>query len=583
MQPRENRISKIKENNQVSVLIIGAGINGIGTFRDLALQGVDVLMVDRADYCSGASAASSHMVHGGIRYLENGEFRLVREAVRERNRLIDNVPHLVKPLPTTFPVFKWLSGLLNAPLKFLGLLERPSERGAVVIKIGMMLYDYYTRNQKTVPQHVFLNRKDSLQRFPELNPQVLFTGTYYDGAMPSPERIAIELIKDAVEANHQAVPLNYVSFVSACDGTVTLKDEISGELFDVRPKVLVNAAGPWIDLVNKEMGRQTNFISGTKGSHLILDNPRLRQAIGDNEFFFENKDGRIVLIFPLEDKVMIGTSDLRIDDPDDAIITADEVWYFFEMVQRVFPGIELDISQIVYTFSGVRPLEYTKEGATGQISRDHKVYVIDPGDLLAIPVLSLVGGKWTSFRAFSEQAADLVLDHLGIERSVSTEDLSIGGSRDFPRGQSERMVFLSAMKDICQSDENLLTRLFETYGTNVEPMLRESCAEIGQPLKTISEMSVGEIKYLAANEDIVHLDDLILRRTMIGKLGRVTPDSLEELAEICASSLNWSHQKTLSEMQRFINLLRRRHKMNFNLFLGEQAAPVFLDPTQPSG
>ncbi len=133
-------------------MIIGAGINGIGTFRDLALQGDDVLIVDRSDYCSGASAASSHMVHGGIRYLENGEFRLVRGAVQERNRLIENAPHLVKPLSTIFPVFKWFLGLLNAPLKFLGLLERPAERVAIVIKIGMMLYDYYTRNQKTVPR-----------------------------------------------------------------------------------------------------------------------------------------------------------------------------------------------------------------------------------------------------------------------------------------------------------------------------------------------------------------------------------------------------------------------------------------------
>ncbi|NIW46851.1 MAG: FAD-dependent oxidoreductase, partial [Gammaproteobacteria bacterium] len=120
------------------MLIVGAGVNGIGTFRDLSLQRIDALIIDRGDFCSGASAASSHMVHGGIRYLENGEFRLVREAVSERNRMIKNMPHLVKPLKTTIPMFKWLSGLLNAPLKFLGLLDRPSERGAVVIKIGLI-------------------------------------------------------------------------------------------------------------------------------------------------------------------------------------------------------------------------------------------------------------------------------------------------------------------------------------------------------------------------------------------------------------------------------------------------------------
>ena len=273
MQSRDDRLRTIQQNPEISVLIIGAGINGIGTFRELALQGVDVVMIDRGDYCSGASAASSHMVHGGIRYLENGEFHLVKEAVGERNRLIENAPHLVSPLPTTFPIFKWFSGLLNAPLKFLGLLERPSERGAVVIKIGMMLYDYYTRKQKTVPKHVFHNRKESLKRFPALNPEVIFTGTYYDGAMPSPERLAYEVLEDAVEANPAAIPLNYVRLVSAEGNTVVLEDEVSGTQFQVNPRIVVNAAGPWIDLVNTTLGKSTHFISGTKGSHLVLDHP----------------------------------------------------------------------------------------------------------------------------------------------------------------------------------------------------------------------------------------------------------------------------------------------------------------------
>src|SRR5688572_1618141 len=115
---RNEILSSLQQDPHVSVLIIGGGINGIGTFRDLSLNGVDVLLVERGDFCSGASAASSHMAHGGIRYLENGEFRLVREAVQERNRLLQNAPHLVKPLPTTIPIFKRFSGLLNAPLKF---------------------------------------------------------------------------------------------------------------------------------------------------------------------------------------------------------------------------------------------------------------------------------------------------------------------------------------------------------------------------------------------------------------------------------------------------------------------------------
>ena len=129
----------LRSNSSISVLIIGGGINGAGVFRDLALQGVDVLLIDKSDFSSGTSGATSHMAHGGLRYLENGDFKLVREAVRERNLLIENAPHYVYPLPTTIPIFKWYSGLLNAPLKFLGLINKTVERGAFLIKIGLIL------------------------------------------------------------------------------------------------------------------------------------------------------------------------------------------------------------------------------------------------------------------------------------------------------------------------------------------------------------------------------------------------------------------------------------------------------------
>lgn len=567
MPLRADQLARIKDKPDVSVLIIGAGINGIGTFRDLALQGVDVVLVDRGDFCSGASAASSHMVHGGIRYLENGEFRLVREAVQERNRLIENTPHLVKPLPTTFPIFKWFSGLFNAPLKFLGLLDKPAERGAVVIKLGMMLYDTFTRKQKTVPKHVFRNQRESLALFPELNPEVRFTGTYFDGAMPTPERIAIELLQDAAAANQQALAVNYVSLVSAAGNTVTLKDEVGGETFQLTPKIVVNAAGPWIDLVNQSMGKQTQYISGTKGSHLILEHPALRQAIGENEFFFENKDGRIVLIYPLGDKVMVGTSDIRVDHPDDSVITDDEVDYFFDLIKRVFPKIRMEQSQIIYTFSGVRPLQRTEGGTTGQISRDHAVKLNESGDLLDVPIFSLVGGKWTSFRAFSEQATDQILAHMGTPRRVSTANLQIGGSKGYPKNPAEKTAWFKRLLASYPIEERHLEQLFQTHGMRVELLLTQVGAEAGEMLGTLPETSIGELKFILSSEAVVHLDDLILRRTMLGKTGKVNPDSLREIAQICAGILGWSEQQTEQEIERFTDLLRRRHKMNFSAYI----------------
>lgn len=568
MKTRQERFQGLKENPAPSVLIVGAGINGIGTFRDLALQGVDVVLVERGDYCSGASAASSHMVHGGIRYLENGEFSLVKEAVQERNQLIDQLPHLVNPLPTTFPIFKRFSGLLNAPLKFLGLLDKPSERGALIIKLGMVFYDAFTRKQKTVPPHVFRSRAESLGRYPELNPEILYTATYFDGSMPSPERIAIELIKDAVAANDNAVPLNYTSLVAADGRDVVIKDEVSGDKITLQPKVLVNAAGPWIDLVNKKMGRETPFISGTKGSHVILDNPELKEAIGEEEFFFENKDGRIVLIFPLLDKVMVGTSDLRIDDPDEVVITEEEIDYFFDLIGRVFPKIKVDPSQIIYTFSGVRPLQRTEGGATGQISRNHTVKVLEAGELLEIPVLSLVGGKWTSFRAFSEHAADDTLNLLGMKRQVSTWDLPIGGSVDYPEDSAQEKRLIKEWVQESGLSQDLVDGLFAWYGTKTAEVLSRFKDQL-IPLKTLPEMTRGELAWILEGEDVHHLDDLILRRTTLAKLGKISQESLEEVAQICASELGWSSDQKEAEMKRYQEIMLRNHRLQYAKYVPE--------------
>jgi glycerol-3-phosphate dehydrogenase len=548
MKSRKECTQTIRENPEVSVLIIGAGINGIGTFRDLALQDVDVLLVDRGDFCSGASAASSHMVHGGIRYLENGEFRLVREAVRERNLLIQNAPHYVKPLPTTFPIFKWFSGIFNAPLKFLGLLDKPAERGALVIKIGMMLYDAYTGAHRTVPKHTFHSHRKSLEAFPQINPEVIFTATYYDAMMPIPERICIDLIHDTEEASMKAWAINYMPVVGMENGSVHLKDELNGEILMVTPKVVINAAGPWIDLVNRALGKETQFIGGTKGSHLVLNHPELRSAIGDHEFFFENQDGRIVLIFPLEDKVLVGTSDIHIDDPDDVQCTEEEVDYFFEMTKRVFPDISLDRSQIVYRFSGVRPLPFSTASLTGQISRDHEIKYLEPMDGFLFPILSLVGGKWTSFRAFSEQVTDLVLEKLGKQRKISTEQLPIGGGKDYPASEKAQKTWLCATEERTGLRKDRIMILLERYGTRAAEVAEFIATEKDHPLRYKPSFSVREILFLVEQEKVLHLEDLVRRRSNLMKLGELTPELVEELALMLQKELNWSEEERVEEI-----------------------------------
>lgn len=556
---RQEIIAHYKSNPQVSVLIIGAGVNGIGTFRDLALQDVDVLLVDKGDFCSGASAASSHMVHGGIRYLENGEFRLVREAVQERNRLIENAPHYVKPLPTVIPIFKWFSGLFNAPLKFMRWLDRPSERGAIVIKIGLLFYDAFTHKQGTVPKHQFKSRSASLEEFSRINSTVRFTARYYDGGMHSPERLCVEMVLDGETANPEAHALNYVAVDGADGNAVSLKDQLSGETYNVQPKIVINAGGPWIDKVNADIGLQTCFIGGTKGSHLILDNPELREAIGENEFFYENKDGRIVLIYPMIDKVMIGTSDLPIDDPEGVHCTDEEIDYFMEMVPVVFPEIPIKREQIVFQFSGVRPLPVADVNNPGQISRDHSIKEMPPGAGLDFPIYSLVGGKWTSFRAFSEEVTDKTLSALILARKTSTRNLKIGGGRNYPLNQPACEAWIDSTAHQTNLAHQRISELFERYGTRAKEVAEYIAQGTDVPLQFLPTYSQREIEFIVKTEEVIHLDDFLLRRSMLAKLGRLSLVAINEVANIISTTLNWSADRRDEEIDRSCQVLTEYH------------------------
>jgi glycerol-3-phosphate dehydrogenase len=543
------------------VLIVGAGINGAGVFRDLALNGVNVLLIDRGDFCSGASAASSHMAHGGIRYLENGEFRLVREAVQERNRMIENAPHVVRPLPTVVPMFKLFSGLFNAPFKFLNLLDKPAERGALVIKIGLIFYDSFTRSQGTVPPHKFEGREQSLKKFPKLSPDIKYTATYYDGQILSPERFTVELVLDAEAEGPHAKALNYVSLLGGQDGSVSLKDELSNSVINIQPKLIINAAGPWIDIANAQLGLSHRYIGGTKGSHLVLDHPELRAAIGNNEFFFENKDGRIVLIFPFYDKVIIGTSDIPVEDPDSVRCTDAEIDYFIELVARVFPAIKVTRKNIVFQFSGVRPLEYMHAKTTGQITRDHSIKEDTFG---SIPVYSLVGGKWTSFRAFGEQVTDKTLALLGISRKADTKTLAIGGGKDYPRLGLAEVEFIKKVAEATDLSELQPKKLFMRYGTRALEIAHYIKAASDEPLASNPDWTRREVEFLVESEKAVHVDDILLRRSTLAWLGQTTRPMLTELAAIMGSKLGWSAEQQQSEVLRTLDLLKDRHGVDLD-------------------
>jgi glycerol-3-phosphate dehydrogenase len=539
--------ASLRDHSDVSVLIIGGGINGIGLFSELALQGIDVLLVDKSDFCGGTSAAMTRVIHGGLRYLENAEFRLVRESLRERNLLLRHAPHYVKPLPTTIPIFSWTSGTVPAIRNLLGWPAKPGNRGALLIKTGLMLYDLLAGRKSPLPGHRFRFRRAALALRPALNPEVVCTATYYDARITYPERLGLELVLDAEAACPGARALNYVRPRSAAGGAVVLRDEVSGETCEVRPRIVVNSTGAWIDLTNRGLGRESRFVGGTKGSHIVLDHPELAQATGDEMIYFVNRDGRICIFYVVHGKVIAGATDIPTEDPE-AVCEEAEVDYILEAMRLAFPSIRVDRSHVVFRFCGVRPLPRSDALTPGQISRDHSYPVLAPGNGIDFPIYSLVGGKWTTFRALAEQVSNEILRVLGRPRIRDSANLPIGGGKDYPR-----------MPECAGLPQDRLATLLERYGTGADRVAAYLQAGPDAPLARLPAYSRREIEFMALNERVIHLDDLILRRTLMALLGQANRPLLEELATIVSPVLGWSPGDAAGEVERTIQLLEKVH------------------------
>ncbi len=545
-------LAALADRPSAQVLVVGGGINGIATFRDLAMQGVDVALVERGDWISGASAASSHMIHGGIRYLENGEARLVRESVHERNGLLAIAPHHVKPLETTVPIFHTFAGLVAAPMRFVThRAGRPSERGAVLIKAGLLMYDAFSRAGGSVPRHRFRLRKAALADLPALRKDVRYTATYFDASVHDPERLGLDVLKDGIEAGGRAA--NRVAAVGIDDGGVLLEDAETGTRFVFRADVVVNATGPWTDLTNTAFGSSTTYMGGTKGSHIVLDSSDLLAATRGRELFFEHSDGRIVLIYPLKGRVLVGTTDIDADPSVPARCTEDEIDYFFDLIGHVFPDVRVDREQIVFRFAGIRPLPRHDDLAPGFVSRDYRIVRTEvPG--LTGTVLSLVGGKWTTFRALAEHLTDDVLARLGATRTSSTAGVAIGGGRGFPTGPDAREHWIRIHDGVPALRASVL---LDRYGTRAAEVIGSLPGDDRQLAS--AALSTGEMRYLIEREQALHIEDVVLRRTDLAFTGAVTADALAEIAGAMADVLGWSAATVAAEIERAERVLADEH------------------------
>ena len=373
--------------SEFDVIIIGAGINGAGIARDAAMRGLKVLLLDKRDIASGTSSASTRLIHGGLRYLEHFEFGLVRESLRERETLMRIAPHLVKPLPITIPIYK------------------QSSRGRMTVRAGMIAYDLLSY-RKSLPPHRMLSRAKTLEQSPGLNPEgLLGSARYFDAQVEFAERLVVENALSAREHGAEIVTYAPVAKISA-EGVEFVVD---GGTHFARASVVINAAGPWVDqLLERAQVESTRLIGGTKGSHIVV--PPFPVASKSAIYLEAQTDRRPFFIIPWNGNYLIGTTDVRFEeDPDQVRSELWEIDYLLAETNRAFPGAGLTRDRILFTYSGVRPLPFTRNEKEKNITRRH--FIREHRSMKNL--LSIVGGKLTTYRSLAEECVDLVFRKLG--------------------------------------------------------------------------------------------------------------------------------------------------------------------------
>ena len=540
------------------VIVIGAGINGAGIARDAAMRGLKVLLLDKGDISSGTTSWSGRLIHGGLRYLEHYEVPLVRESLRDRERLLRAAPHLVKPLGFLVPIYDYM------------------KRGPLVIRLGMIAYDVLSFD-KSMANHRMLSREEALEREPGLNAEGLRAAAFYhDAQVEYAERLAVE---NAISAHeHGALVLTYakVERLLVESGAVTgvqFVDVLGGGMYDARAPVTVNAAGPWVDEVLEGMGYpESRMMGGTKGSHIIVDHfPGAPK--GETLYVEARKDGRPYFINPWNGRYLIGTTDIRYEGDLDRVVADDEeIDYLIDETNRLIPGARLTPEDVLFTYSGVRPLPYSPEGEEGGITRSHVVYDHGEGRSAAggrlevqggrpgvEGLLSIVGGKLTTYPTLSRQTADRVYKKLNLSSPESRADrvpLPGGAVEDFESFAAEFKV-TSGLAD------ELAERLLRLYGVRASDVLQMAGDDpsLRMPLgpsATVESGLIGaEVLYAFRRELAQTLSDVLLRRTMVGMGPMVGLDVDEAAARVAIRYLGWDEERAEHEVRDFRSFVKR--------------------------
>jgi glycerol-3-phosphate dehydrogenase len=517
-------------------VVVGAGVNGCGVARDASMRGLRVLLLDKGDISSGTTAASTRLIHGGLRYLEHGEVGLVRESLRERETLLRRVaPHLVRPLPMLVPVYAG------------------RRRGRLTIRAGMLVYDLLS-SSKSLPRHRMLDATEARAYAPGLEPEGLRgAALFYDAQVEYAERLAVENALDARARGATVLTYARVERLLVEGGAargVVFTDLLGDTTHEARAAFILNAAGPWVDeVLEGSSAENEKMIGGTKGSHVVV---RAFEGAPRAAVYAEAvEDGRPFFVVPWDDKLLIGTTDERYaGDLDRVEADEREVGYLLRETNRVLPSARLTQADVLYTYSGVRPLPRFAEGHESGITRRH---FIKPATVRGL--YSVVGGKLTTYRALAEDVVDLIFRALGkTPPPCQTDDVPLPGAavEDF---EAFRRDFAARSTLPPQNTE----RLLKVYGVRAAEVLRlaQTDAELSQVISVETGSIGAEVVYAFREEMAETLADCLMRRTMIGLDGRVGQDALERAARIAQRFLGWDDVRAAREVEDYRRYITR--------------------------
>jgi glycerol-3-phosphate dehydrogenase len=494
----------------VDILIIGGGINGAGIARDAAGRGYAVALAEMGDLASGTSSASTKLIHGGLRYLEHYEFGLVREALGEREVLWAMAPHIIRPLRFVLPHHAGL-------------------RPAWLLRLGLFIYDHLG-GRRLLPPTEALDLVTDPAGAP-LKPEYRRAFEYSDGWVEDARLVVLNAMDAAARGARVLTRTEVTAVVRSGDHwAATLLDRRTGTTETVTARLVVNAAGPWVDRVlEHSFGRHgTRNVRLVQGSHIIV--PALFDH--DRAYIFQNADGRIVFAIPFEGAfTLIGTTDRDYTgDPADVAITAEETAYLVDAVNRYFRR-RIDAGDVVSAYAGVRPLYDDGASAAAEATRDYVLKL--EGDAGAPKLLNVFGGKITTFRHLAENALEEIGKAIGVRGKRWTARSRLPGG-DFPAGGVEALAARFAV-GYPALPKPLLDRLARTYGTRATDILASAVTEADLGRSFGDGLSEAEVRYLVAEEWARSADDILKRRT---RLGLVLGDSEAQALDAFVASLN---------------------------------------------